>query len=118
MTGGIGNDTYVVTRANDVIVEQLNAGTDVVRTNLGTYVLPGNVENFVHTGTTGFTATGNTLANTFSGFKGTSTLNGGDGTDTAVFTGVISQFTESGFGRRHHAGRYKGRLAERHRDLH
>jgi Ca2+-binding RTX toxin-like protein len=93
MIGGAGNDTYVVTRANDVIVEQLNAGTDVVSTNLGTYVLPDNVENFVYTGTTGVTATGNALANTFSGFKGTSALNGGDGTDTAVFTGLISQFT-------------------------
>jgi serralysin len=93
MIGGAGNDTYVVTRANDVIVEQLNGGTDVVSTNLSAYLLPDNVENFVYTGTTGVTATGNALANTFSGFKGTSALNGGDGTDTAIFTGLISQFT-------------------------
>jgi Ca2+-binding RTX toxin-like protein len=93
MIGGAGNDTYVVTRANDVIVEQLNAGTDVVSTNLSTYLLPDNVENFVYTGTTGVSATGNALANTFSGFKGTSALNGGDGTDTAIFNGLISQFT-------------------------
>jgi Ca2+-binding RTX toxin-like protein len=93
MIGGAGNDTYVVTRATDVIVEQLNGGTDVVSTNLSAYLLPDNVENFVYTGTTGVTATGNALANIFSGFKGTSALNGGDGTDTAIFTGLISQFT-------------------------
>ena len=40
MIGGAGDDTYVVTRANDVIVEQPNGGTDTVRTNLSTYVLP------------------------------------------------------------------------------
>ena len=98
MIGGIGNDTYVVTRTNNVIVEQLNAGIDAVSTNLSSYVLPTNVDNYINTGTTGFTATGNALANTFSGFKGTSTLNGGDGTDTAVFTGLISQYTKSGSG--------------------
>ena len=74
MIGGIGNDTYVVTRANDAIVEQLDAGTDVVSTNLSTYLLPDNVENFVYTGTTGVTATGNALANTFSGGAGNDTL--------------------------------------------
>ena len=40
MIGGIGNDTYVVTRANDVIVEQLNAGVDVVSTNLAPTCCP------------------------------------------------------------------------------
>ena len=87
MSGGAGNDTYVVTRANDVIIEQPNAGTDTVRTNLRNYVLPDNVENLVYTGITGITATGNALNNTFSGLDGTSILNGGDDTDTAVFTG-------------------------------
>ena len=87
MIGGAGDDTYVVTRANDVIVEQLNGGTDTVRTNLAAFVLPDNVDNLVYTGTTGIALTGNALANTFSGFHGTSTFNGGDGTDTALFTG-------------------------------
>ena len=56
MNGGAGNDIYVVTRANDVIIEQSNAGTDTVRTNRATYVLPDNVENFVYTGNAGITA--------------------------------------------------------------
>ncbi len=93
MSGGAGDDTYVVTRANDVIIEQPNAGTDTVRTNLRTYVLPDNVENLVYTGTAGITATGNALANTFSGFDGTSILNGGGGTDTALFSGQFAQYT-------------------------
>ena len=93
MSGGAGDDTYVVTRANDVIIEQTNAGTDTVRTNLRNYVLPNNVENLVYTASAGITATGNALNNTFSGFDGTSILNGGDGTDTALFTGQFAQYT-------------------------
>ena len=93
MNGGAGDDIYVVTRANDVITEQFDAGTDTVRTNRATFLLPDNVENFVYTGNTGITGTGNLLANTFSGFDGTSILNGGDGSDTAVFTGQFPQYT-------------------------
>ena len=93
MSGGVGDDTYVVTRANDVIIEQTNAGTDTVRINLRDYVLPNNVENLVYTARAGITATGNALNNTFSGFDGTSILNGGDGTDTALFTGQFARYT-------------------------
>ena len=93
MYGGTGNDTFIVTRANDVIIAQPNDGTDTVRTNLSTYILPANVENLVYTGTRGITATGNALNNVFSGFDGTSILNGGGGTDTAVFTGQFAQYT-------------------------
>jgi Ca2+-binding RTX toxin-like protein len=92
MIGGAGNDTYVVTRANDVVTEQPDAGIDTVRTNRSTYVLPDNVENLVYTGTTGITATGNALANIFSGFDRTSILNGGDGSDTALFTAQFAQY--------------------------
>ena len=93
MYGGTGNDTFIVTRANDIIVEQANGGTDTVRTNLSTYVLPANVENLVYTGNSGITATGNALNNTFSGFDGTSILTGGGGTDTAVFSGQFARYS-------------------------
>jgi Ca2+-binding RTX toxin-like protein len=93
MIGGAGNDIYVVTRANDVITEQSNGGTDTARTNLRTYVLPDNVENLVYTAALGITATLNALPNTFSGFDGTSVVNGGDGVDTALFTGQLAQYT-------------------------
>jgi len=93
MIGGAGNDTYVVTRASDVVVEQLNGGTDTVRTSLGIYLLPDSVENLIYTGTAGIKATGNALANTISGFNHTSVLDGGDGSDTALFTGQLAQYT-------------------------
>ncbi|WGR68748.1 MULTISPECIES: VCBS domain-containing protein [unclassified Bradyrhizobium] len=95
MIGGAGNDTYIVTRTNDVIIEQATGGTDTIRTNLSTFVMPDYVENFVYTGSTGVTVTGNASDNTFSGFDGTSRINGGDGTDTAIFSGQLGQYTET-----------------------
>jgi hypothetical protein len=44
LTGGDGNDVYFVNSGNPTIVEQLNEGTDEVRTALS-YALPANVEN-------------------------------------------------------------------------
>ncbi len=93
MSGGTGNDTYVVTRANDVIIEQAGNGTDSVRTALASFLLPDNVENIVLTGTANQTVTGNALDNIFSGFHGTSTLDGAGGNDTAVFTGQFARYT-------------------------
>ncbi|MBR0843456.1 hypothetical protein JQ607_24935 [Bradyrhizobium liaoningense] len=95
MIGGAGDDTYFVTRANDVIVEQTNGGTDTVRTNLASLVLADNIDNLVYTGTTGIALTGNAQANTFSGFHGTTTFNGGNGNDTVVFTGEFGQYTKT-----------------------
>ena len=95
MIGGAGDDTYVVTRANDVIVEQSNGGTDTVRTNLSSYLMPDNVEKLVYTGTAGITATGNSQANTFSGFNHTSRFDGGGGSDISVFTGQFGQYTKT-----------------------
>jgi len=31
MSGGLGNDTYIVDHANDVVNEAAGAGTDIVR---------------------------------------------------------------------------------------
>ncbi|WGD49482.1 VCBS domain-containing protein [Bradyrhizobium sp. CB1650] len=95
MIGGAGNDTYVVTRANDVITEQPTGGTDTIQTNLASFVMPDYVENFVYTGNTGTTVTGNVSDNTFRGFDGISTINGGDGTDTAIFSGQLGQYTKT-----------------------
>jgi hypothetical protein len=39
MIGGIGNDTYVVDNAGDVVTENASEGTDLVRTTLAAYTL-------------------------------------------------------------------------------
>ncbi len=37
MSGGIGNDIYIVTEAGDAITEAVGEGTDTVQTSLGLY---------------------------------------------------------------------------------
>jgi Ca2+-binding RTX toxin-like protein len=81
LTGGTGDDTYVVT-ATDQIVEQAGQGTDTVETTLGGYTLATNLEKLVFTNaaisTIGF---GNAAANTLVGADGISRLYGMDGND-------------------------------------
>ena len=82
MAGGAGSDTYVVDVAGDSVTENLNQGTDTVRTALAAYTLGANVENLTFTGTVAFSGTGNGLDNTILGGTGNDTLNGGAGDDT------------------------------------
>jgi Ca2+-binding RTX toxin-like protein len=83
LTGLAGNDTYTVNNVGDIVVEALNAGTDLVNASVS-YTLSANVENITLTGTTGLNATGNTLNNTLTGNAGNNTLDGGAGADTMV----------------------------------
>ena len=50
MTGGAGNDTYVV-EGTDTITEAAAGGIDTVRTAAASATLAVNVENLVFTGT-------------------------------------------------------------------
>ncbi|ANM22118.1 serralysin-like metalloprotease domain-containing protein [Rhizobium sp. N941] len=84
MLGGIGDDVYVVDIATDIVIENVNEGTDTVRTALASYTLGNNVENLTYTGTASFSGTGNALANTITGGAGNDTLNGGAGADTLI----------------------------------
>ncbi|MBY3193422.1 hypothetical protein HFO25_35095, partial [Rhizobium laguerreae] len=72
LLGGAGNDTYSVENAADVVTENLNEGTDTVRTTLLSYALAfgSNLENLTYVGGGGFTGTGNELANTITGGVG------------------------------------------------
>jgi serralysin len=81
MVGGIGDDIYFVNATGDVIVEDLNAGVDTVRTGLTKYTLGANVENLVLTSTSNSTGTGNALGNSITGGNGSDTLFGLDGFD-------------------------------------
>ncbi|QAS79205.1 RTX toxin [Rhizobium acidisoli] len=84
MLGGIGDDTYVVDIATDIVIENVNEGTDTVQTALVSYTLGNNVENLTYTGSASFTGTGNALANTITGGAGNDTLNGGAGLDSLI----------------------------------
>ena len=90
MFGGLGNDTYVVDNAGDVVTENANEGIDTVQAAV-TYTLAANVENLTLTGAGGINGTGNALdnvltgnggANVLTGLAGNDTLNGGVGADT------------------------------------
>jgi Ca2+-binding RTX toxin-like protein len=85
MIGGADNDTYIVTKATDVIIEHTGGGTDTVRTTLNTYTLPANVENLTFTGAGSFTGVGNDLGDVITGGAGKDQLTGGAGND--IFTG-------------------------------
>ncbi|MBY5633197.1 calcium-binding protein, partial [Rhizobium leguminosarum] len=82
LIGGAGNDIYVIDNASDVVAENVDAGTDTVRTTLASYTLGSDVENLTYIGTTNFAGTGNDLDNVITGAAAADTLSGGDGNDT------------------------------------
>ncbi len=90
MSGGNGDDTYVVTNS-DKIVEKAGGGADKVLSWASSYTLQDNVEHLKLEGTTNSTGIGNDLGNILTGNSGnnllegkggTDILNGGDGNDT------------------------------------
>ncbi|GAB5606502.1 beta strand repeat-containing protein [Sideroxyarcus sp. TK5] len=86
MAGGAGNDTYVVDNAGDLVIEGLNAGTDLVQSSI-TYTLTSNVENLTLTGADVIDGTGNTLNNIITGNTAANVLDGGAGADT-IYAGT------------------------------
>jgi Ca2+-binding RTX toxin-like protein len=82
MGGGLGDDTYYVDNAGDVVVEYSGQGTDTVVSSV-TYALTGvYAENLTLTGAANINATGNTLVNVLIGNTGNNILDGGMGADT------------------------------------
>jgi Ca2+-binding RTX toxin-like protein len=93
MRGGAGNDTYFVDDAGDMIIENLNEGTDAVFSTAH-FALSANVETLVLQGNADLQGYGNNLANTLYGNAGNNLLDGragadvmagGAGNDTFVF---------------------------------
>src|SRR5262249_18620732 len=78
LIGGLGDDTYIVDNAGDVVTEAANAGSDTVKSSIS-YAIVGYVENLVLTGTADINATGNALNNILIGNAGANLLNGGGG---------------------------------------
>jgi hypothetical protein len=81
MIGGLGNDTYYVDRFGDIVVEDPNAGADLVISSV-TYVMVPNVENLTLTGNRLIDATGNELDNVIVGNVAKNVIDGGLGADT------------------------------------
>ncbi len=80
LTGGAGNDTYVV-GTGDTVTEAASAGTDVVQSAV-TWTLGANLENLTLTGTAAINGTGNTLNNALTGNSANNVLTGLGGNDT------------------------------------
>jgi serralysin len=81
MTGGSGDDTYIVDNTLDVVTEHFNEGIDTVQSSVN-YVLSNNVERLILTGVSNNNATGNDLNNTIFGNGGNNVLDGKLGADT------------------------------------
>ncbi|MDO9007058.1 MAG: calcium-binding protein, partial [Thiobacillus sp.] len=81
MEGGEGNDVYVVDSDADVVIENIDAGTDIVQSSVS-YTLGVNIENLTLTGTAAINGSGNTLDNILAGNDAANVLDGGLGADT------------------------------------
>jgi Ca2+-binding RTX toxin-like protein len=82
LIGGLGDDTYIVRNANDIVTESANAGADTVEVRVTGYTMAANVENLtIGAGLSGITATGNALVNKMTGNELDNVLNGGNGDD-------------------------------------
>jgi len=85
MVGGLGEDIYIVDDTGDVIVENLNEGSDTAWSHIS-YSLAdkANLENLTLIGFADLSATGNDAANVLTGGAGSDTLDGGLGADTMM----------------------------------
>ncbi|MFM6407115.1 MAG: Calx-beta domain-containing protein, partial [Microcystis sp.] len=81
LMGLAGNDTYTVDNTGDIVIENLNEGTDTVQDSIS-YTLTDNVENLTITGTANLNGTGNNLNNILTGNSGNNILTGLAGNDS------------------------------------
>ncbi|MBF7686568.1 hypothetical protein I2F17_12140, partial [Acinetobacter sp. B10A] len=90
LVGGTGDDTYIVDNSNDIVVENANEGTDLVKSS-ASYTLSKHVENLTLVGNSAIDGVGNqdnniikgnTANNTLRGLDGDDALYGAEGSDT------------------------------------
>jgi serralysin len=92
MVGGTGNDTYLVDKTSDVVIENGGEGTDTLLSSV-TFTLSANVENLTLTGTSAINGTGNGDNNLILGNSAKNVLSGLAGDDTLVSGGGLDSFT-------------------------
>jgi Ca2+-binding RTX toxin-like protein len=99
MAGGLGNDTYTVDNALDVVTEAVGEGTaDTVFASVSyTLAATSEVEALKGSGAADLTLTGNQYSHSIAGSTGNDTLNGGDGNDTLI-GGAGADTMAGGFG--------------------
>ena len=83
LSGGSGDDVYIVDSAGDTLTENEGEGTDLVESSV-TRTLGVNLENLTLTGAANINGTGNSLDNVLTGNSGNNVLKGYVGTDTMV----------------------------------
>ena len=83
LAAGLGNDTYVISSTNDVIMENAGEGTDIVKSTIA-YTLGNNLEYLYLIGADAIGATGNGSDNYMFGGLGNNTINGAAGNDIVL----------------------------------
>ncbi len=84
LTGGLGDDTFFVHAAEDVVIEAANLGRDIVIADLS-WKLSANVEALtLKSGAGAINGGGNVLDNKLIGNESNNTLNGGGGGDVLI----------------------------------
>lgn len=84
LTGGAGNDTYILRSIFATIIEDANGGIDTVRTGIKagqTFFIPDNVENVFLEGSENANVTGSAVDNEITGNDGDNVIRGLDGND-------------------------------------
>ncbi|AMM23268.1 calcium-binding protein [Variovorax sp. PAMC 28711] len=92
MTGGQGDDIYIVDDNGDEVVELANEGTDTVNSSVS-YTLGAHVENLRLDSAGNIGGTGNALDNTLYAGAGNNVIDGGEGFDTASYLYANSAVT-------------------------
>jgi len=95
LTGGTGNDTYIIDNIGDIIDETSTLATeiDTVQSSI-TYTLGTNLEDLTLLGTSTINGTGNSLNNSLTGNTVNNILNGGARAD--ILTGLAGADTLTG----------------------